>query len=64
MQVDHQPETVDFSVATFDDPDPIAPGLHIFHADRIAWFETADTLPRHDQFRPKPIGVAGTEPPA
>jgi hypothetical protein len=25
MQVDHQPETVDFSVATLDDPEAIAP---------------------------------------
>ena len=62
MQVDHQPATVDFSVATLDDPDSIAPGFHIFHASRIAWFETADTLPRHDRFRPGT--TEGTEPPA
>src|SRR6476659_3048153 len=30
MKVDHQPETVDFSVVTLDDPEAIAPGFHIF----------------------------------
>ena len=64
MQVDHQPETIDFTVATLDRPDEVAPGFHIFRASRIAWFETADTLPRHDRFRPDTRGLAGTEPPA
>jgi hypothetical protein len=62
MQVDHQPETVDFSVATLDDPDAVAPGFHIFHASRIAWFDTADDLPRHEKFRPETRGLEGTEP--
>ena len=64
MQVDHQPETVDFSVATLDDPDAVAPGFHIFWASRIGWFEPADDLPRHDRFRPDTRGLEGTEPPA
>ena len=52
MKVDHQPGTVDFSVATLDEPDAVAPGFHIFYASRVAWFEPADALPRHDRFRP------------
>ena len=64
MQVDHQSETIDFTIATLDDPDPVAPGFHIFRASRIAWFETADDLPRHDRFRPDTRGLEGTEPPA
>ncbi|MDP8912765.1 MAG: GFA family protein [Pseudomonadota bacterium] len=52
MKVDDQPDTVDFSVATLDEPDAVAPGFHIFYASHIAWFEPADTLPRHDRFRP------------
>ena len=64
MQVDHQPETIDFTIATLDDPDPVAPGFHIFRASRVAWFETADDLPRHDRFRPDTRGLEGTEPPA
>ena len=64
MKVDHQPETVDFSVATLDEPERAAPGFHIFVASRIAWFETADNLPRHERFRPHTRGLEGTEPPA
>jgi hypothetical protein len=62
MRVDHQPETVDFSIATLDDPDAVPPAFHIFHASRIAWFETADDLPRHERFRPDTRGLAGIEP--
>lgn len=63
MQVDHQPETIDFTVATLDDPEIAGPGFHIFHSSRIGWFETADDLPRHDRFRPDTRGLEGTEPP-
>ncbi len=41
MKVDHQPETIDFTVATLDAPDAVARGFHIFHGSRIGWFETA-----------------------
>lgn len=63
MKVDHQPETLDFSVATLDDPEAVLPGYHIFYASRISWFEPADALPRHDRFRPDTRGLEGTEPP-
>jgi hypothetical protein len=52
MRVDHQPETVDFSLATLDDPEAVTPGYHIFYGSRIAWAEAGDDLPRHDRFRP------------
>jgi hypothetical protein len=63
IEVDYQPETVDFTVATLDDPDRVAPGFHIFRASKVAWFETADDLPRHERFRPDTRGLDGTEPP-
>ena len=63
MKVDHQPETVDFSVATLDEPEAVVPGFHIFYTSRIAWFETSDDLPRHEKFRPDTRGLEGTEPP-
>ena len=63
MKVDHQPETVDFSVATLDDPDAVTPGFHIFCGSRIGWFDPGDDLPRHDKFRPDTRGLDGTEPP-
>jgi hypothetical protein len=55
--VDHQPKTVDFSVATLDDPEAITPGFHIFWASRISWSEPADDLPRHAGFRPNTRGL-------
>ena len=64
MKVDHQPETVDFSVATLDEPHRLPPGFHIFWSSRIGWFEPGDGLPRHDKFRPATRGLEGTEPPA
>jgi hypothetical protein len=44
-------------VASLDDPDPVAPGFHIFRASKVDWFETADRLPRHDRFRPGTPGL-------
>ena len=64
MKVDHQPETVDFSVTTLDDPSAIAPGFHIFWGSRVPWFNPSDTLPRYEKFRPDTRGLDGTEPPA
>ena len=64
MRVDHQPETVDFSIATLDEPARVAPGFHIFWASRVPWFNPGDGLPRHDKFRPDTRGLDGTEPPA
>lgn len=63
MRVDHQPETVDLSVATLDEPDLVPPGFHIFWSSRIAWFDPGDDLPRHERFRPDTRGLEGTEPP-
>lgn len=63
MQVDHQPETVDFTVASLDDPDGVAPGFHIFWGSRIDWFDPGDALPRHKRFRPETRGLQGTESP-
>ena len=63
MRVDHQPETVDFSIATLDEPGAIAPAFHIFWASKVAWFDPGDDLPRHDRFRPDTRGLVGTEPP-
>lgn len=60
MELNDQPETLDFSVATLDEPAAVRPGFHIFHASRIDWFETADDLPRHARARP---GSGETPPP-
>ncbi len=64
MRVDHQPETVDFSIATLDDPERIAPEFHIFWSSKVSWFEPGGDLPRYDRFRPDTRGLEGTELPA
>ena len=38
---------VDLNTGSLDDPGLCPPAMHIYYADRIAWFDTADTLPRH-----------------
>ena len=57
MQVDHQPDTIDLTIATLDHPERVAPGYHIFYSCRIPWGEPSDTLPRHDRFRPDTRGL-------
>ena len=64
MRVDHQPDTVDFSIASLDQPGLVAPGFHIFWASRVPWAAVDDGLPRHDRFRPDTRGLEGTEPPS
>jgi hypothetical protein len=57
MHVDHQPDTLDFTLCSLDVPDAVVPGFHIFFASRPAWFDVADSLPRHDRFRPDTRGL-------
>jgi hypothetical protein len=63
VRVDHQPETIDFPVATLDDPAAAAPEFHIFWGSKVSWFDPGDALPRHHKFRPDTRGLSGTEPP-
>jgi hypothetical protein len=51
MEVDDEPATLDFSVATLDRPGAVAPTFHIFYASRIAWAEAGDTLARYERSR-------------
>jgi hypothetical protein len=56
--------SVDLNTGSLDDPASCPPQMHIYHADRIAWFETADALPRHagkkDPGDGGPAGQAGS----
>jgi hypothetical protein len=63
IQVNHQPETVDFPIVTLDKPDAAAPEFHIFWGSKVDWFNPGDELPRHDKFRPNTRGLDGTDPP-
>ena len=57
MHVDHQPDTIDFTIATLDDAGGVRPQFHIFFGSRIEWFDTADRLPRYYSFRPDTRGL-------
>ena len=62
--VEHQPDTLDFSVSTLDDPGRVQPGFHIFWSSRLPWLKIDDGLPKYDRFRPNTVGLEGTEPPS
>lgn len=62
MRVDHQPDTVDFTLGSLDHPELVSPGFHIFFASRPCWFDVRDELPRHPRFRPDTRGLGGTGP--
>jgi hypothetical protein len=57
MHVDHQPDTIDFTIASLDRPAAVMPSFHIFFESRIGWFDTADDFDRHAQFRPGTRGL-------
>ncbi len=59
-----EPDTLDFSVATLDEPARVTPGFHIFWSSRLPWAQADDGLPKYDRFRPNTRGLDGTEPPA
>jgi hypothetical protein len=56
IHADYQPDTVDIALTTLDDPAAVPPGFHIWTDSRIAWFNTADRLPRFAGFRPETLG--------
>jgi len=58
MRVDHQPDTIDFTIASLDSPERVPPDFHIFFGSRIPWFDTRDNCPRHADFRPDTRGLA------
>jgi hypothetical protein len=64
VHAEHQPDTIDFSLATLDEPDAVVPGFHIFYASRIVWAQAGDSLPRHERFRPDTRGLDNGKPPA
>ncbi len=52
MQDNSGTTTLDFSLATLDAPERIAPGFHIFYSSHIPWAPAADDdAPRYDRSR-------------
>jgi hypothetical protein len=46
-----EPEHLDVTLASLDDPESVRPSCHIWTASRIDWFDTADDLPRYPENR-------------
>ncbi len=47
-----EPDYLDVTLASLDDPAAVRPCYHIWTASRIAWFDIADDLPRYPERRP------------
>jgi hypothetical protein len=58
IRIDFQPDTIDITAASLDEPERVAPGFHIFSGDAIRWAVLDDGLPRHEKFRPDTRGLA------
>jgi hypothetical protein len=58
IKLDFQPETIDLTVASLDEPGLVPPGFHIFYGNHIPWNSPGDDLPRHDRFRADTRGLA------
>ena len=46
-----EPDYLDVTLASLDDPAAVRPSHHIWTSSRIAWFDTADDLPRYAENR-------------
>ncbi len=46
-----EPEWVDVTVCSLDDPEAVPPDEHIWTESRVAWFDVRDDLPRHPRSR-------------
>jgi hypothetical protein len=60
MLVEHQPDTIDFTIGSLDAPELVRPAFHLFFSERIRWFNPSDTFPRHERFRPDTRGLNRT----
>jgi len=46
-RLDHQPDEIDITVATLDDPEALPPEFHIFTQSEVSWARHEDRLPRY-----------------
>ena len=57
VAVDFQPDTIDVTTATLDDPSAVMPIVHIFCEEAPSWSLAHDGLPRHPRYRPDTPGL-------
>lgn len=51
FDVADEPDSIDVWLGSLDDPGAVPPTFHIYVADKVAWFEIDDDLPRYAQGR-------------
>lgn len=49
-----EPQQLDVTLASLDDPEAVPPDHHSWTSSRIAWFDTRDDLPRYPEGSPEP----------
>ncbi len=42
-------DVIELYVGTFDEPATLVPEFHIYYGERVAWYDTADHLPRYGE---------------
>jgi hypothetical protein len=47
----HEPDTIDLTLASLDDPTLFPPRAHIWTSSQVAWLDLGDDLPRHPNAR-------------
>jgi hypothetical protein len=62
MRMDYQPDAIDFTVASLDEPERVPPFFHIWLESRLPWFDTSDELLRHGEARPEIRALASNTP--
>jgi hypothetical protein len=48
-----EPDFLDVTLASLDDPEAVRPTYHIWTTSRIGWFDIADDLPRYAERLPR-----------
>ena len=56
FRAEAEPDHLDLTLASLDDPEAVRPTHHIWTASRIGWFELADELPRYPERGPVVAG--------
>lgn len=49
FQADDQPDQLDLTIASLDDPAALVPQCHTWVTSRVPWFDTSDRLPRYGE---------------
>ncbi len=47
-----EPDAVDLTLCSLDDPEALTPESHIYTRSQLSWLQTADHWPRHKASRP------------